>query len=149
LFIALALATGLSGCATLSRYEQQAFGPSRPTTTRPSPAVLRQAEARGYVEGLKAGKRIQARQDQDLAKAAQDKAASAAAAMAQEAVEETQDAQALRKLCAGPRPAAKPAPAAKPSPAAANATAAVKASPPDVFAPNGPARPLGASSAPF
>jgi hypothetical protein len=143
LFIALALATGLSGCATLSRYEQQAFAPSRTATTPPSAAVLRQAEARGYVEGLKAGKRIQARHDQDLAKAAQDKAASAAAAMAQQAVEETQDMQALRKLCAGPRPAAKPAPAG------ANATAAVKAPSPDVFAPNGPARPLGPSPTPF
>jgi hypothetical protein len=142
LFIALVLTTGLSGCATLSRYEQQAFGPSRSATTPPSSAALRQAEARGYAQGLEAGKRIQARHDRDLARAAQDKDADAAAAMAQQAVEETQDVQALRKLCAGARPAAKP------TVAAAKATAAVKASPPNAFAPNGPAQPL-ASPDPF
>jgi hypothetical protein len=146
LFLALAVTTGLSGCATLSRYEQQALRPSGPVTAPPSSAALRQAEARAYAQGLQAGKRIQARQDHDLAQAAQDKvasAASAASAMAQEAVEETQDVQTLRKLCAGPKQAAKPAPAA------AGATVAVKASPPDAFSPNGPARPLGTSPSPF
>jgi hypothetical protein len=151
LFLALAVTTGLSGCATLSRYEQQALRPSGPVTAPPSPVALRQAEARGYAQGLQAGERIQAHHDHDLAQAAQDKAASAASAMAQEAVEETQDVQTLRKLCAGPKPAAKPAPAAAGVTVAvkAGATVAVKASPPDAFSPNGPARPLGTSPGPF
>jgi hypothetical protein len=143
LLIALAIATsGLCSCATLNRYEQQALGPSRPVTVAPSPTALREAEARGYTEGLEAGKRIQARHDHDLAQAAQDKAAGAASAMAQEAVQETQDVQTLRKLCAEPQQAAKPAPAK------ANSNA-VKAPPPDAFAPSGPARPLSPTPDPF
>ena len=142
-FIALAFTTGLSGCATLSSYEQS-LAPSHPVTSPPSPAALRAAEARGYQAGLVAGQRIQARRDRALAQSEQDQAATAASAMAQEAVAETQGMQALTKVCAGPQPTA-----AKPAPAAAGTTAAVKASPPDVFAPSGPARPLSAAPDPF
>ncbi len=141
-FIALAFSTGLSGCATLSSYEQS-FAPSHPVTPPRASAALRDAEARGYQEGLAAGQRIQARRDRALAQGEQAKAATAASAMAQEAVEETQSMQALNKVCAGPEPSAKPAPVT------ANSTAAVKTPPPELFAPSGPARPLGASSDPF
>jgi hypothetical protein len=145
LFIALAVTAGLSGCGTLSRYEQSPAPPA-PVALPPSPdAALHAAEVHGYEEGLEAGKRIQGRHDRALTQAAENKAASAAAALAQVAIEETQDLQMLQKVCAGPQPGVKLAPA----PAPANTTAATKTSPPDVFAPSGPARPLGASPSPF
>jgi hypothetical protein len=137
----MVLFAGLSGCASLSHYEQSFAQPS--PVTAPSSSALRQAEARGYAAGLAAGKRIQARRDQALTQAAQDKAAAAAAAMAQQAVAETQGMQALHKLCDPPQPAAQPAPAG------ANATTAARTSSPDAFAPSGPARPLGGAPDPF
>lgn len=140
LFIALAVTAGLSGCGTLSRFER----PSAPVTVPPSPAALHAAEVRGYEEGLEAGKRMQARHDHAVTRAAQNKAASAASSLAQAAVEETLDLQMVQKACAAPQPGVKLAPA--PAPTAATAT---KASPPDAFAPSGPARPLGASPSPF
>ena len=129
---ALALSTGLSGCASLDRYEQS-LAPARPAAAPPA-AALRAAEARGYEDGLAAGKRIQARHDHDLTAAAQDKAAAAASRMAQQAIEETQDMQASNKLCNPPEPMTLP-------PAAGTAPAA-RSSNPGGFAPSGPARPL-------
>jgi hypothetical protein len=143
LFIALAVTAGLSGCGTLSRFER----PSAPVTVPPSPAALHAAEVRGYEEGLEAGKRMQARHDHAVTRAAQNKAASAASSLAQAAVEETLDLQMVQKACAAPQPGVKLAPAPAPAPTAA--AAATKASPPDAFAPSGPARPLGASPSPF
>ena len=69
LFIALAVATGLSGCATLSHYAQS-LAPSRPAAAQASPSELSAAETRGYEEGLQAGKRIQARRDHAITQAA-------------------------------------------------------------------------------
>lgn len=149
LFIALAVTTGLSGCATLSHYEQS-LAPTHPQAAPPSPDALRAAEARGYEEGLQAGKRIQARHDRALAQAAQDKASSEASAMAQEAIEETQDMQTLQKVCVTPQPAAaNPAspPAAIPPIPPTHAT--TKTNSPDAFAPSGPAEPLNAAPGPF
>jgi hypothetical protein len=144
LFIALAVATGLSGCATLSHYEQS-LAPSHPVAVPPpSPSALSAAEARGYQDGLQAGKRLQARRDHAITQAAQDKAATEEAAMEQEAVVETQDMQTLKKVCVGPQPTAKPA--LTPAPADAAAT---KPTPPVLFAPSGPARPLSDSQNPF
>ena len=93
-------------------------------------------------KGWQQANALQARHDSALAQTEQDKAATAASTMAQEAVQETQDVQALTKLCTPPQTVAKSAPTV------AN-TATVKASPPDAFAPSGPARPLGASPDPF
>ncbi|HEY1857752.1 hypothetical protein [Acidocella sp.] len=140
--IALALSAGLSGCASLSRYEQSLVPPRPDTAPPPAPAVLREAEARGYEEGLEAGKRIQARHDQSLAQATQTKAPTVAPVVAPEPVAKTQCAAATQK------PDDPPPPAVKPTPAAANATA-MRTNNPDAFAPSGPARPLGASPDPF
>ena len=137
---ALALSAGLSGCASLDRYEQS-LAPRDPAAAPPA-AALRAAEARGYDEGLAAGKRIQARHDQGLAQAAQDKATTAAAVMAQEAVEETKDMQAMRKLCDPPRQPMTP-------PAATASVPSTRTNSPDAFAPSGPARPLGPLSDPL
>ena len=138
--VALALFAGLSGCASLSRYEQSLV-PPRPDTA-PPPAALREAEARGYEEGLEAGKRIQARHDQALAQATQNKVTQAAPVVAPAPVAKTQCAPATQK------PGDPPPPAAKPTPTPADATA-MRANNPDAFAPSGPARPLGASPDPF
>ncbi|HVE23232.1 MAG TPA: hypothetical protein VNC39_14770 [Acidocella sp.] len=145
LFIALAITTGLSGCATLSHYEQS-LTPPHPEAAPPSPAALRAAETRGYQEGLQAGKRIQARHDSAVAQAARNKASSEASAMAQEAIEETQDMQTLQKVCVGAQTAAKPA--ATPT-AIPPIPPAPKTNSPDAFAPSGPAEPLAAAPGPF
>ncbi|HEY1856939.1 hypothetical protein [Acidocella sp.] len=137
---ALALSTGLSGCASLDRYEQSLAPPPPHPAPAPPAAALREAEARGYDEGLAAGKRIQARHDHAVAQAAQEKAATAASVMAQEAIQETQDMQTIHKLCDPPQPITPPGAAAAP---------ATRASGPDVFAPSGPARPLDNSPDPL
>jgi hypothetical protein len=173
--IALSLGTSLSGCASLTSYEQSLEPSHLAASARPSSAVLREAEARGYDQGLAAGKRIQARQDRTIAQAQQARvsaaASQAAAAMAQEAVEESQDIQAIRSICEPPSPAAKPgAPggsAAAPSNAASPLPNAAPIAPvtgttqaasarmtprntgSSAFATTGPARPLGTPADPF
>ena len=153
LFIALAVATGLSGCATLSHYAQS-FAPSHPAAVPPpSSSELSAAETRGYEAGLQAGKRLQARRDHAITQAAQDKAASEAAAIEQASIVETQDMQTLEKVCVGPQPTAQAALTAAPAKPALTPppvdTAAAKPTPPILFAPSGPARPLSASQNPF
>ncbi len=106
------LGLGLASCT--------APPPPEPVATATAPAVklqalLQQAEAKGYDEGLAAGKRIQARKDRALAAKPQAPPPPAAPAMAE--------------ATPPPAPPVPAAPAAEPPP-------------PDGFSPQGPAVPL-------
>lgn len=160
----LFLGAGLSGCASLERYEPS-FAPSQQAAAPPSAAALREAEARGYDEGLIAGKRIQARHDratdQEEAAKASAAASQAASPVAQEAVQEAPALQAVRTTCetptlhaaqvnAGVTPAGTTvAPVAGNTQATADRASRPQDTGPNAFAASGPARPLSTPVDPF